>query len=248
MFYVYVDWTKEQIPRPFYVGKGLIHRVNVPFRRNSKHKNVAIKYGLDRRVVFESNDEKSSFDEEIRLISELHLYVGDPQHNEIACNFTVGGDGASGTIHSEQSRMNMSIAAKKRGISEEVRRKSIESRKKNGLSLATRQKLSDIGKGRHHSPETRAKMSESAKLRGISAAARIKMREKLIGRHLSDEHKEKLSKAGKGRKYSEIARQHMREAALRREAKKRIDNHSGEKTIGYDTETIPSFGSGKLNP
>lgn len=90
MFYVYEDWTTEEIPRCFYVGKGLLRRVH-DLKRNKKHTNVALKHGLKRVIVEKFVDEKQAFMLEERLIAERSTFMTD-----IGCNFTRGGEGVSG--------------------------------------------------------------------------------------------------------------------------------------------------------
>ena len=73
-FFVYVDWTTEDVPRPFYVGKGNERRIKFP-RRNRLHENIANKHGLIRQVVFETDDEQLALALEQRLIEEYKTYV-----------------------------------------------------------------------------------------------------------------------------------------------------------------------------
>lgn len=94
-FCVYVDYTKESLPRPFYVGKGTSSRVLL-VKRNKKHAQVVEDFGIDRRVVFETDDEELSFVEEKRHIAELYTFIADENASEIACNMTKGGSGMSG--------------------------------------------------------------------------------------------------------------------------------------------------------
>ena len=54
-FYVYVDWTNEFEPRPFYVGLGSLDRTR-NFRRNWSHTTIRKKFGMTRVVVFETDD------------------------------------------------------------------------------------------------------------------------------------------------------------------------------------------------
>ena len=94
-FYVYVDYTKEEVPRPFYVGKGNSSRV-LSLKRNAKHRGIAKKYGIERRQVFETVCEQEAFKRETELITELHTFVGDPECSDVSCNFTKGGEGIAG--------------------------------------------------------------------------------------------------------------------------------------------------------
>lgn len=94
-FSVYVDWTLEDVSRPFYCGKGIPLRVR-SFQRNRFHTRVKLKHGLRREVILETFDEAFAHEYEVQLIAELHLYVGDPLWNGIGTNLTVGGEGTRG--------------------------------------------------------------------------------------------------------------------------------------------------------
>lgn len=109
MFYIYIDWTLEEIARPFYVGKGLEARTR-NIERNKKHKNVRNKWGYRREIVFQSDNEQECFSKEIETIAQYHTYVQDCDSSEIACNFTKGGDGATGFVRSIETRQKISAA------------------------------------------------------------------------------------------------------------------------------------------
>jgi len=94
-FCVYVDYTKEEQPRAYYVGKGSPSRV-LNVRRNRKHAAISAALGLDRRIVVSTDSEELAFSEERRLVSELHTFVADPLASDIASNMTTGGAGLSG--------------------------------------------------------------------------------------------------------------------------------------------------------
>lgn len=66
-------------------------------RRNKKHRNIAIKHGLDRRIVFETFDHQVANQIEIHLIAELKTHVD----HGFGANFTHGGDGVIG--HAQES-------------------------------------------------------------------------------------------------------------------------------------------------
>ena len=76
---VYVDYTTEEVPRPFYVGKGNKARVNhIP--RNDLHGCIALKHGHQRKVVMETDDEGLALQEEKRLVAEHKTYAhGGPR-------------------------------------------------------------------------------------------------------------------------------------------------------------------------
>jgi len=100
-YYVYIDYTKEESPRPFYVGKGNGHRVSVK-TRNKLHSNIKNKYGMDRKIVFNTSSEKEAFDKEIELIA---FYKTNVTHGEghWGANFTDGGEGATGCKQSKET-------------------------------------------------------------------------------------------------------------------------------------------------
>lgn len=109
-FKVYVDYTNDG--RPFYVGKGNQQRVN-RIKRNDKHSFVVQQFGIDRRVVFETDDQQQAFIKEIELIAELKTFVLD---SEIGCNLDRGGHIGSFVPrpHTEEWKTNMSQTMKER--------------------------------------------------------------------------------------------------------------------------------------
>lgn len=141
MYYVYVDYTCEQVPRPFYVGKGSLQRV-CNLRRNKKHSNVSTKYGIDRRVVLQTEDEQFAFDEETRLISEHRTCALSDRAVDIACNYTFGGEGASG-LHRCAIRIvrgdqifdydSISAAAEALGVAQEIVGRVLRGRRKSSM-------------------------------------------------------------------------------------------------------------------
>lgn len=155
VYFVYIDWTCEEIPRPFYVGKGLLKRIGTKYR-NKRHANVSMKYGVRREAIFATRDEAAAFDIEIKTIRDLRTFVGDPAWNGVGCNFTMGGDGASGSTHvvCDQTRALMS-------------RKMTGNRNAVGRCRTSdeRRKISEALRGHSVSMDTRAKIS--AKLTGV---------------------------------------------------------------------------------
>jgi len=160
-FYVYVDWTTEDVPRPFYVGKGKLSRVNYRIR-NKHHTNIVAKYGLNR-VSQEVNDEQTAFKEERLLIAKLHTYVYDIEYNGLGCNYTKGGEGSSGHVPGIETRQKMSAKASVFMLGNQNGRghiRSSETRQRIKLKLlghevssVTRKKISQKLTGRRHSPE-----------------------------------------------------------------------------------------------
>lgn len=190
-FKVYVDWTTEETPRPFYVGKGTERRLRI-VTRNKLHSAIMTKYGFDRRVVFETDEEKNALDRECELIKEHNTYV---YGSGWGANFTLGGEGISGAKRPWQRGENHPMYGRKH--TEESKRKNSESNK-----LATTGEKNGMF-GKHHSEETRKKIGENQRgwhhtdesKKAISKAVSDSLR----GRKLSDEHRRKISEMRKGR-------------------------------------------------
>lgn len=108
MFFVYCDFTDDG--EVFYVGKGNKYRC-LNTKRNWLHQIVCEEEGFNRAVVFESESEQECFDKEIELIKEYHTFFLDSERSENACNFSKGGEGATGYLHTEEDRKIMSIAS-----------------------------------------------------------------------------------------------------------------------------------------
>jgi hypothetical protein len=100
---VYTDWTQEDTPRPFYVGKGNARRVNGKVFRNQIHQRIGKKYGQQRRVEFETDDEAEALAREVQLIAELKTYTHGGK-GYWGANLTQGGDGTSGRIWTDRQR------------------------------------------------------------------------------------------------------------------------------------------------
>lgn len=94
VFFVYLDWTTETVPRCFYVGKGKIKRVRHR-DRNPYWMNIAVKYGWRREVVFATKDDKSARELERELIAH-HKTFEDGSPDRWGANLNDGGDGCSG--------------------------------------------------------------------------------------------------------------------------------------------------------
>lgn len=130
IYHTYVDWTIEECPRAFYVGKGNEYRTRNP-ERNQKHKHVRKTFGHRRVIIFSSNDENECLQKEIDLIQEYHTYYLDEfADKEVACNFTLGGDGSSGFKFSDDQKEKMSKTHKQRFLSNPELAKGISERAK----------------------------------------------------------------------------------------------------------------------
>lgn len=188
-YFTYIDWTREEIPRPFYVGKGNYFRVN-DVVRNRKHTWVAKNFGQYREIVFGTNDEKDAYEFEALVVMLLDTYNPNPKdYGDIRCNMTPGGIGCTvGHVHSEESKQKMRVRAKqqhsdprkhKMTVSRlreamkrpevhrnviEGHRRSQEKRSQTIGSEIVRKKISESTKIAMSSPELRAEISKKVKL------------------------------------------------------------------------------------
>ena len=107
-WHVYEDWTLEEAPRCFYVGKGNDDRVEKLKRSNCYHREISSELGQCRVVVASSSNEDQILEIERKIISERHTYVKDPEYNGIGCNLTKGGQGNSGRVVTLETRQKIS--------------------------------------------------------------------------------------------------------------------------------------------
>lgn len=201
-FYVYVDYTKEETPRVFYVGKGKLSRIqdHKESRRNPVHNRISKKYGLERKIVFETLDEKEALRVEIEKIAEYMTFIYSVDYIWGA-NLTPGGDGVTGCRHNEES---------KRKISERLKgRKAWNRGMKDCFSEEAKKKISEKNKNKKRSEETKQKIREFHLGKKMSDESKKKMRDAKLGKKLSDDHKKKIGKAGKGKKRSEETKRKM---------------------------------------
>lgn len=170
--------------------------------------------------IHEVFDERHAFAVERQLIS-IFRKVGFR-----LCNFTDGGEGVSGHVHSSDIRRKISertkgrvktpehlakLGATRKGVplSKACLDASIEARRRNGTSEETRQKLSAAGKGREVTEEHRARLSAAAK-----------------GRKKSEEHVQSMREANLGKKASEETKAKMRASQLARRLKEQEENQN----------------------
>jgi len=173
-YYTYAYLREDRTP--YYIGKG---KGNRAYKRG----RGGIKPPKDKsRILILKNNltEEESFKHEVYMIA---VFGRKDLGTGILHNRTNGGDGASGTVVSNETRKKLSEANK--NPSEETRRKMSESHKGKTLSKESKRKMSESSKGKTHSEETKIKMSEARKGRSRPPH--------------SEETKRKLSEANKGK-------------------------------------------------
>ena len=156
-YYVYVDWTTEDCPRPYYVGYGLLTRVKSK-RRSHHHRNLRLKYGFDRRIELETQDVTVAKQKEIELIAHYKTYVHADGY-EFGANYTIGGDGTpgrkSGPI-SDDHKLAISKANShpKSDETKTLMRNAMKGRRSDPAWL---EKMREVSRKRWQDPEYRAK-------------------------------------------------------------------------------------------
>lgn len=159
-FYVYIH-TRVTDNTIFYVGKGHGKRAWNVRDRSSYWKHIVAKHNYNVVILQESLTEEQAFMLEKELITDIG--------KDNLCNMTNGGEGASGLVHSEESRNKMSEARKGKKHTDAHKRKMSEALKGRELSEEHCKKLSKVmvgdtrNKGRKHSEEHRRKNSEAKK-------------------------------------------------------------------------------------
>ena len=178
-YYTYAYLREDKTP--YYIGKGKGYRIYRKDRRIKPPKDKT-------RIIYlkQNLTEEEAFKHEIYMIDVLgrkDLGTG------ILHNRSDGGEGVSGFIHSEKTKIKMS----------EARKGEKSPNYGKTFSEETRRKLSDAQKGRTHSEETKIKMSETRKGKTFSEEHRRKLSE--ANKNPSEETRRKLSEASKGRRW-----------------------------------------------
>jgi hypothetical protein len=201
---------------PYYIGKGQGNRA---YRRSKKRINPP--KDKSRIIYLKQNlTEEEAFRHEIYMIA---VFGRKDLGTGILRNRSDGGEGVSGLIHSEETKIKLSESHKGeknhnygKTFSEETRKKLSETHKGKFSwnygkthSEETKAKMSEVKKGKTHSEESRRKMSEAKK--NQSEESRRKMSEahkanktkppSRKGVILSEETKRKMSEAKKGTKW-----------------------------------------------
>ena len=189
---------------PYYIGKGKGKRA---YRRDGR---ICPPPKDDKKIIFLKKNltEEEAFKHEIYMIAvfgRIDLGTG------ILRNLTDGGDGVSGMVVGEDTRLKLSSIRKGKPKSEEHKRKIKES--KQNISEETKRKQSEAAKGRKVSDETKRKLSELNKGKVASEEARKKQSEAQKGRKHSQETRKKISIANKGKSpsYSMLGKTHSEE-------------------------------------
>jgi len=170
MAYVYRHIRLDK-NEPFYIGIGSDNeykRANTNTRRNKHWINIS-KFGYEVDILFDDLTWDEACVKEKEFIS---LYGRKDKNKGSLCNLTDGGDGCLGRIvtFSEESKRKMSEARKGKKpyiITDEIRKNLSIAAKKRGISKEHLAKMNKARvnfthrKGILHTEETRKKMSDS---------------------------------------------------------------------------------------
>ena len=217
-YYTYAYLREDKTP--YYIGKGKGERI---YKKGSGEVNPP--KDKSRVIYLKQNlTEEEAFRHEIYMID---VFGRKDLGTGILRNKTNGGEGVSGWVPSEETKIKMSESGKVKIFSEEHRRKLSESGKNKIFSEETKRKMSEANKGKILSEETKKRMSEAQKGKIFSEQHRIKLSEAnknpseetrrkisegLKGKTHSEEHIKKISEANKGKTRSEESKKRMSEA------------------------------------
>ncbi len=181
VFYVYLDWTIEDLPRIFYVGKGQGLRID-NLRRNKFHQNIAAKYGHRREVLLSTKDEAFAYEMEVKLTALHHTYIHDSDY-VFGANLTIGGEGRTAKGFRQSDEVIAGIRAKlqgrKRNPEEYAHLVGVSRPKEVGEAI------SKGLKGHSKSPEWRAALSASVQAHNASPEFRKHMSDIKLGKKLN---------------------------------------------------------------
>ena len=205
IYYTYAYLREDKTP--YYIGKGKGRRIYLKGKSEVKPPK-----DKSRIIYLKQNlTEEEAFRHEIYMID---VFGRKDLGTGILHNRTDGGDGTSGFVPSEETRIKLSEAIKGRIFSEEHKEKLSIIRKGINLSEDTRRKIGESGRGRTPwnkgktlSEETKRKISEAHTGKSLSEETKRKISEMNKGRNkppLSEDTKRKISEANKGRKYTII--------------------------------------------
>ena len=174
---------------PFYVGKGALRRTKNFQDRNPYHKAIVAKYGRENILIgrMECSSHRIAYDLEAGIIKCLK------RMGVALTNLTAGGDG--GKEPCAETRIRISEAAKRRGVSLACQEAKVKAKTGTHLSEEQKEKLRVAQTGKVFTEEHRKNISISAKKRGMLPEVIAKAHAALKGRAQSPEERYKRSVA-----------------------------------------------------
>lgn len=187
MNYAYIHCKPDGIP--FYVGKGKLRRAEYFGERNPHHRAIVQKYGAANILLglLECSSEEVAYSLEEGIIKCL------TRSGIKLCNYTAGGDG--GRNPTPETRLRLSAAAKKRGVSDACHAARVIAKTGKPLSAEQKIRLSKALTGKVFTEEHRRNISISAKKRGVTQQFLAAARKASTGRVQSLEERQKRGAA-----------------------------------------------------
>jgi hypothetical protein len=143
---------------PFYVGKGSLKRAWSKSSRSPLWKNIVKKYGVEIKILYANLNEQMALFLEKELIKK---YGKRCDYTGCLINFTDGGDGISGYIHTEEAKKKIGQFFKGKKLSVEHVTKASISQKGKSVSETERLRLSALRIGTKLSEEHKKKIGDS---------------------------------------------------------------------------------------
>lgn len=198
-FYVYLH-KRATDGKVFYVGKGTRYRATAKHGRSEFWKNIVAKHGLVVEYAQRGMQEWWAFELEQELIS---MYG-----RENLCNLTDGGEGASGCVASDGTKLklaamrwtpewrkNLSEKAKARFSDQEYRKRHSDRQKIRMKQPDVREKLRAAASAQFSSEEARRAASEISIRQFSNPAAREIARQRALERFNTPEKRAKHAQA-----------------------------------------------------
>jgi len=263
-----------------YIGqtiKGLDKRKSdhLADKRGTGYFHSSLKSYGKENFIWEIIDEAETR-EELDEKEKEWIWLNYSNNKQYGYNLTEGGNGNSGSVHSEETRAKMSLAGKGKKKTEEHKQKisNAHKGKKHSEESLLKMSLSQKGKtkgrkqskeeiqnrtkslkGQKRTPEQNKRNSNAHKGLQFTEEHRRNISKSLKGRvspnkgnALSEESKRKISEAGKGRKLSDATKKKMKDSHIGREYPKRGPSKCrGQKRTDAQKQKMSLAKKGKKN-
>lgn len=177
-----------------YVGKSVRLEIRINYHKNylnkNKHPNNHLQFAWNKYKQENFSFEILEECEKEYLNEKEKYYIELFNTKKEGYNYTRGGDGSNGFLHSQETKKKLSEIAKNRIVSSETREKISIIKKGIIFTEEHKRKLSESGKGKHSKPvsdETREKLSKATKGENNPN----------YGKKMSEEQKKKISETKK---------------------------------------------------
>ena len=191
-FYIYGHYKEDPVANslavPYYIGKGIGKRYRAKNGRSKWHLNIIAKHGLWVKKLHEGLSEEEAHECEIFYIAQLgRADIGTGG----LINLTDGGEGRSGSHHSEEVKKALSVKVKE-FLNTDAGKKQKERAAQAIGKPEHRKRLSDTRKRILASADARARMSEIAHT-SYANDPTLKQRQAASRKKYWDEHPEEYA-------------------------------------------------------